>query len=788
MSRSVPRGLRSPLFPAIVLSLALGIAGMTVAHSAGESLLHPWGKIESERFASIKVLNIARGYWTSPTREVIDRFRRDSKTLESLVSFQVRERFVRLEAGSLKVPMARVGSGGLEILGIETVAGRIFTSEEASALQGSSAVVLLATSSAESLFGGADLAIGQLHVVDGKSRRVIGGYPPAASRIFNPGVGVQAILPGLGEKKRVQALGTLAPGHSLAALNSELEAWSGRQSAELTHQGRVRWVARSAEDLVTTKARRVVRVSWVAGLALLLVTASTVAQLLAATAIEERKASAVRWALGADGLALFWWRTRRLAALILAAAPVSALLTHFGLMLLTASAPEHLALGQASLEPAVLAVALGAIFALLCLVAAAQLVRVPVRLFSGSLREDSRLARSSDAAGGWSRAHVMVMAASACLLITVSLLILQAYAELENSDLGFRREGLVAAEIEMPAWKFASPQARGSLVDAARERLAQNPDFGSAISWTSHTPTREGFFLGEIAASGSLGAPRSVPDSVSFAYVDDRHFRNIGQPILAGRSFTLEEVQRSLPVAVISASMARLWAEPERALGESLTMIEQEFEIVGVVADLESLDAGNGSIETTVYWPLSLASASLPSSKVTAMARLPEGGAVALQQALTALDPDLIVRIESMDQVVAQSIESVRFISRCFLSISLLAIALAMAGVYGVYSRFAAQQRGQIAVRMALGASRGGVMGWLWRRGFLNALAGIALGFAASYPAALAIREHLVELGSGGLPLRLLAVALMLATVSLALWIPALRASRVQPTELLRGG
>jgi putative ABC transport system permease protein len=519
----------------------------------------------------------------------------------------------------------------------------------------------------------------------------------------------------------------------------------------------------------------------------LLIACVNVANLLLARAVAREREIALRAALGAGTLRLM----RQLLAESLVIASLGGAL---GLGLAAAALrvvlailpPEIPVVMDVSLSRRAVLLTVGAVLAsalLSGLVPGLQLARpalVPALKEGGAVRSQGpgrRRLRSALVVGEVSLSIVLLAGAS---------LLLRSFWKLGSVDPGFRAERVLTAQASLGA-RYEEPRRQVAFFEQATARLAALPGVESAgaISWMP-------FGAGSATSFRILERPAPPPGQEpggDVRIVTPGTFRTLGVPVLRGRDFEPSDDAAGRKVVIVNEAMAREHWPDGDALGKRIGMSwggEPEGEIVGVVGNvrLSSLDT---PARATTYWP----QAQVPNSFMTLLVKTterPESVAAAVRKEVAAIDPELpLSKLLPLEQVAADSLASRRFLLTLVGVFASIALTLAMAGIYGVMSYSVAQRRGEVGVRVALGAQRKHLLRLVIGEGLALAAAGVGIGLAGASALTRTLRTLLFEVSPWD-PAALAAVAaLVLAVAVLATAAPARRAARVDPVSALRG-
>lgn len=765
---------------ALLLSLQLGIAGATVVFRLLGHTVLPGGMFGATRIVELMLEDRRFGYRIPPNAESLRSWQRSLRCCDSVSGFTLTDSFLGGSTGARKVATALVGPDFFDAAELAPIAGRAFVDSD---FERREPVALISLGMARTLFGSARGALGNTLTVEGVPLSIVGVLPggPELQRSIGPGEQIQIVRPlDLGRQESLQVIARLRNGVSLAQARAELEAWSKAQPAAVTDSGNIHWIVLSSQDRLDSASRRILEASALGGLLLVLVTAVNVSHLVAAEGEGERRRVAIRWALGANRRHLLGWKVKRALILSLPAGIGATVLAEGSLRVLCAIFPESLRfLTGVRIDPGSLAFAIAASFLSIFLWGVLPAVLRRSADLTRALMEDPRFGRPSALGRVLGSFHIVSVVAASFILLVLSHLLAGTIFTLGRVDFGFKLDSLEAVKIDLPEWKYADPGRRTVFFSQLADRLAGLPGITS-FTFATSIPPESGVFLGEVDLGGETGG-KPAPNRIGLSSVGPRYFQTLGQEILAGRGFDEEDTRPGSTAVVISHSLARLVAQdPRLALGKRIRFGEESREVVGVAKDLDFPSLLNAQ-PVQAYFPLTRYRGSL-----SVLVRATDGTESVLRRAVLELDPDVAVEIGSVRSGLARSLAMTRFLMSLFLLLSVLVGGLALLGVYGTVNRFVTERRREIALRMAVGATRSKICGWTALRVFTKVLAGVSVGLLASYPAArlLAAQFHGVEPFS--VLARVTAALLLLAATFIAGLEPAVRASRVEPSEILR--
>ena len=585
----------------------------------------------------------------------------------------------------------------------------------------------------------------------------------------------------------LRVVGRLAPGVTVTAARSDLEAVAARLEREYPETNRLMGAGVTplhAWQVGYTRTPLLVLLTAV-GL-LLAIACANVANLLLARAAGRRREIAVRAALGAGRARILRQLAVESGVLALLGGVLGVLLAVWGLPLVKALAPA----GRADFETVRLsgsvlgfAVAASVLSALLFGLAPA------LRALRSDFGEDLKGARTEGAGGRSGRlAGTLVVAeiALAMLLFSGTFLTARSFWRLTRVDPGFETRGRVAAGVLLTAYE--KDEAVAAFQESLLERVRALPGVRSAAI-ARDLPLEDALWSSDFSVRGR--PPEEFGIEVIHNEVSPGYFRTMGTPILRGRDFLASDRSESEPVVLITESLARQHFANEDPIGRQLTFSRRPdadsdwHTIIGVVGD-QRHDGLAKAPRPQIYAPL----AQDPSRGLAVVVQTdasPESLLGPLREAVRALDPRVPVHEpRRLDDVRAASLGSDRFLLLLLGLFGGSAVLLAVVGVYGVTAHDTRLRRREIGIRLAVGASAAEIRKLVVSRGLRLGVAGAALGSAAALLAVRALRPLLYGM-SPAEPWSLAAVAAgLVGAAVLACAIPARRASRLDPVQVLR--
>jgi putative ABC transport system permease protein len=397
-------------------------------------------------------------------------------------------------------------------------------------------------------------------------------------------------------------------------------------------------------------------------------------------------------------------------------------------------------------------------------------------------------ARGSTAARGRVLRSVFVIAevSIALVLLIGAGLMIRSFARLQQVKTGFASEKVLTMRVQLPGAKYREPQQRADFFKRAQERIAALPGV-EAVGAISFLP------LTGLASSTSFAidaqpAPRPGEEpGTEVRVVTPSYFRAIGVPLLKGRALDERDGADSR-VVLINETFARKYFPNEDPLGKHITLNWEPTasdEIIGVVGDVRETSLEREA-NPAIYWPHPREAYQFMNLVVRTPVD-PAHMAATLQRQIRALDPDQPVGdVRTLDAVVAKSIARPRFNTLLLTIFAGLALVLASVGLYGVMNYSAAQRTHEVGIRMALGATRADIMRLVVGNGMTLTLAGIGIGVLASWALTRVMANLLFGVTATDLPTFIGVSAVLAAVAFIANYIPARRATRVNPVVALR--
>lgn len=674
------------------------------------------------------------------------------------------------------------------MLGVHPALGRAFTAEEER--PGGDGVVLLSHRLWRRRFGGDPGVIGRPVVVAGRARTIVGVMPAGWNFPQTHDLWLPQTLDPAGEPRGQRghdAIARLAPGVTMAQAEAELAAIAGRL-ARAYPQTNGGWSAR----LTTWRERMVDRYGAILYIFLgvvffvMFIACANVANLLLARAGARRKEMALRTALGAGRGRIVRQLLTESLLLAVAGGALGVLLSLWGTDVMVAAIPYELpfwmrfdldwrVLGFAVAVSTASGVAFG-------LAPALQLSRPDLH---EALKDGGRGTTAGRGGGRLRGALVVSEVALSLVLLVGATLMMRSLLALQAADPKFDASRLLTMRLPLSSDAYATPGRRAAYFRRVLGAVRALPGVEGATV-VNYVPLEGSNTSTSIEIEGRAAPPGEELD-VAYRSVADDYFRALGVPLAAGRPFAAREAAESSAVAVINDVMARRYWPNGDALGRRLRRGEDApwLTVVGIVPEIRQRELDERP-QPQLYLPYPMS----PQRTMTLMVRTagdPAAATAAVRDAVRSVDAGVpVAEAMTMRQLLHRSVWQPRLFGGMFAVFALVALALAAAGVYGVVAYSVSQRTHEFGVRMALGAAGRDVVRLVVRQGARLALVGIALGVLGAAALSGLLRRMLYGIAPTD-PLTFAAVPLTLAAVALvASWIPARRATRVDPMEALR--
>jgi len=786
----------------IVLTLALAIGANSAIFSVIDGvLLRPLPYPQAGRLARVFFHNANWPKFPLNPWDFRD-FRARLRSFESLAGFTRGDLQLSGAGRPERFTGFKVTAGYFHALGIQPARGREFNANDE--IPGNGQVVILSDRLWRERFGADPHILGRKIVLDSRPFTVAGVMPPDTE---HPGNSYHGVAQGRtvdlwwpftfegNPNERgshfLEVLGRLKPG--VTAVQAQAEMNTVIAELRRVHPEALSgWQARIVPlyDEIVGPSRRLLLVLLGAVGLVLLIACANAANLLLARATVRRRELAVRAAMGADR-----WRlvSQMLAESLLIATiggGLGILIAAGGVRVLVALLPAGFPRADTiQINGVVLAFTAGIALAtgfLFGLAPALQSARTDLQ---ESLREGARGATSGGGALRLRSTLLVGEVALACLLLTAAGLMLRSFVNLLRTDPGFRPEHLLTATIGLPDKTYKPidmvhfwTRLNASLDSVAGIRAA---GIGTDLPWTGWDDNIGGFTI------EGKNPPPHQEFHARYHVASPDYFRALGISLVRGRFFAGSDTAKAPPVMIINQAMARRYWPDEDAVGKRITFEDHPkpqdwLTVVGIVGDVKDRP-DSPEAQNSMWWPIEQTPIYVNQMSVV-LRGISDAGLLAndLREAVHQLDPTLAVaEIRPMDSIADANISLPRFALFLVMLFAGLALTLAAIGIYGVISYSVSRRTHEFGLRMALGAKPGDVLALVLRQGVRLALLGVVLGLAGALVLGRVLWSLLYQVRAAD-PLTYLAVAaLAMAVAALACYVPAQRATSVEPARAL---
>jgi predicted permease len=813
LRHALRRFARTPMFTTVtLLTIALGIGANTAIFSVINGvLLKPLAYPDSDRLVAIwqtiEKLGIPE-IGASPATYLL--YREEGRSFEDIGLWRTESASVTGLAEPERVATMVVTDGTLPVLGVHPVLGRWFTREDDS--PGTAETAMLSWGYWQRRFGGDRSALGRTIVVDGRPREIVGIMPEGFQ--FK-GTTPSLFLPFRFDRKEVfignfsyQAVARLKTGVTIEQANADIARMlpmlgqkfppAPGMSAKMLEEI---WMGPSVRPLKNDVVGDVSKVLWVlmatVGIVLFIACAN-VANLLLVRAEGRQHELALRAALGAG-----WSRiARELLAesltLALVGGAVGLGLAYAALRFLKWLAPSHLPrLQEIGTDWRVLAFTVAVSATAGILFGLIPVFKYASRQLSTGMREVGRTYSDGRERHRTRSALVVVQVALALVLLVGSGLMIRTFEALRNVEPGFTEpERIQTVRVAVPYAQVPEGVRVVRMHNDILDKIAAIPGVVSVAA--ANAITMDGNDSNDpIYAEDRVYSEGHIPPLRRYKLVGPGLFRTMGNPLVAGRDLTWTDIYEARPVVIVSENLAReLWGDPARAIGKRVRENPKGVwrEVIGVAAN-ERDDGVEKKAPAVVYWPLLIRKMWHMDERVqrnVAFAiRSSRAGSAdfvkEIQRAVWSVNPELpVASVRTVREIYERSLARTSF-TLVLLGIAAgMALLLGVVGIYGVISYSVSQRTREIGIRIALGAPDGRVRQMFVRHGLALTAIGLACGILAAVWLTRVMSTLLFEVSPLD-PLTYAAVsALLLGSAAVATYLPARRATDVQPVEALR--
>ena len=677
------------------------------------------------------------------------------------------------------------------LLGAEPAIGRSFTSEECQGKYSAPPAMLLSYSFWRRRFAADPNVVGQKLTLNNQPVMVIGVLPASFdfASVFAPGTPTDVFIPWpLKDNTKpagnsMSIVGRLKPGVTVESAQAEFTVLAKQLESQYPKRNPIRPRLVLLEKHVSGQVRPALVVLMCAVGVVMLIVCANLSHLQMARMETRKKEMAMRAALGAG-------RFRLLRQLLTESITLSCCGAALGLLLAVVGtrAVAHLSayslplLASVRVDGITLAFTLLAAMASGVLFGMAPALQVPVHKLREGLQDGGRETSGSSRHGWFRNGLVISQFALACVLLVGAALLIQSFLRVLDVNLGFQPERAAALRID-PSFSISDRAQKNTFIDAVLDRTRSIP--GITAAGIADVLPLDGDRSWQVSGKGQVYDKDHYPPEAFIRVVSDGYFEALRIPLRAGREFTESDRGSSEPVVMVNETLARALWPGQDAVGQMMTT-EGGRRVIGVVGDVH-----HGGPErlggSEMYLPMRQTGDYAAMRLVVRTALPPDSLAAGIRTALRPIDPSLPVSdFQTLQGLVDKVVSPRRFLVVLLSGFAGFALLLASLGIYALISYSVNQRTKEIGIRMALGASAGLVQRGVLTKTLRLALAGVVFGMLGSFALSKWIASLLFSTTPTN-PAIFSGVGLLLCAVALAAaYVPARRASRIEPLRALR--
>jgi putative ABC transport system permease protein len=795
--------LKQPTFTAVaVITLALGIGANTAIFSVVNAvLLRPLPFPQSDNLVTVTMANPRLGEDRIPlsVADFLD-WRAQNQVFENLAAYTDNWFSLTGNPEPERIRGAWVTADFFSTLRVQPLLGRTFmTGEDA---PGNPSLVILSFRLWQRRFDSNPQVIGQAITLNGKSRTVVGimpegfDFPPEGENSLPGEVQLWSLHTLTPTQQRgpyyLFGIGRLKSGTSIANANSELNSIGLRvRQANPLSNAETTFTSRSLKDSMVGNVRRMLFVLLGGVAFVLLIGSVNVANLSLSRAASRGSEMAIRSALGAGKGRIV--RQLLTESLLLAAVGgvLGVLLAFWGVKLLLAIGSENLPrLHEVQIDTRVLGFTV-----LISLMSALIFGLIPAwRSARGSVSQSLKEARQvGGEEKGWHRTRNLLVVAEVALslvLLAGAGLMLNSFLRLQRVSPGFVPQNILITHISLPDPRYKDDNQINAFYQQLIDRISKLPGV-TATGIGMSLPPNQLSISDTFTIEGAPVIPGKSDPPSPVLFVSPGYFNALGVPLLRGRNFGDTDHANAPPVVIINEMLARRYFPNQDPIGRRMKIGGPErprntwMEIVGVVGDVPY--SGLDISPEPAFYQHYLQNAWSSNYLVMRTTSDPRQLAGPVREAVWSLDKDLpVADVKTMQDLLSESVAKPRFRTFAFLVLGALALMLAVTGIYSVMSYMVTQRTREIGIRVALGAQRSNVIRLIVWHGMSLAIVGVVLGLVAAFALVRLMTSLLFGVGAND-PLTFAAITVLLLAVSVvACWVPARRATKVDPLVALK--
>ncbi|HSL53772.1 MAG TPA: ABC transporter permease [Pyrinomonadaceae bacterium] len=794
--------LKHPGFTAIVvITLALGIGASTAIFSVVNSvLLRRLPYRNAERIVAIQEHDPNGKRGQSTAANFLD-WRAQQTVFENLAAIKQTTTNLALSDQAERLELAQTNANFFDVFGITPQYGRLFIPQDEQA--GHEPVVVVSNTLWQRRFGSDPSLVGRQITLDGKNYTVVGIAPPGfqypdKTELWLPPLRlVPEMYPDqdVTQSRRMGYLtvvASLKPGVSLQQAAGEMETITGRLRQQYPDSNNRRFNrVVSLHDHLIGDTNKLLWLLLGAVTFVLLIGCANVANLLLASGASRQKEMAIRTALGASRLRVVRQLFTESLILALVGGVVGLFIAYWGLTAITKLLPADFPrLNEIHMDLRVLGFTFGASILTGIVFGLAPALQISRSDVQEAMRETGRGASGSRRQSRFRQALIVAEVALSVVLLAGAGLLFRSFLQLQSVNTGFVSQQVLTARLTPSGTNYVNDDDYAKFYNGVIEKVSAIPGVEDA-GLINTLP----LYKGPTSGFRVEGRPVTTPDkwpSVNYRVVSPNYFRAMGIPVLQGRAYTDRDDQNAPLVMIVNQQLVQEQFPGENPVGKRITFggtnadgQPRWFEIVGVVANVRSVELREEPIPELYFsarqdlWPAM--------SLVVRSSVEPSSLSASVRQAVNEVDRSVpVADVKPMDHIVSESITQPRFNLFLLGLFGSVAMILSAAGIYGVTAYTVTQRTRELGIRIALGAQMGDVLKMILGQGMAVIGVGLVVGLAAAFALMRLLRSLLFGVGEND-PLTFVAITVVLVLVALiACYIPARRATKVDPLVALR--
>jgi putative ABC transport system permease protein len=787
---------RAPVFTvAAVLTLAVGIGGTTAVFSLFNAvLLRPLPLPDPQRLVLVYEENSRSGFARDAVRpRHYAAWAADNDVFDAVAAIASFGAVLGGRGEPERITACRVTRSFFAAMGIEPALGRVF--EEDEDRPGGARVAVLSAAFWQRRFGGDPHVVGRSITLNDEQHVIVGVMPERFQflhsyvAVWVPAAFSSGELSSGG--RYLTVLGRMKPDVAPARVRANLDTIAARMSSLSPADERwksLRAVVVPFEEQVSGSARRPLIFLLTATGVVLLIACANLASLLLARTATRRQEIALRGALGASRARVI--RQLLTESLLLSAAGLLAgvILARWAFTFLEQLVPPTMTLFTGpGLDARTLAIATFTALGTGILFGLAPALQSAAGL-GDALKSAGRAARTTR----WRNGLVVAQIAMTLVLLVAAALLLQTLYRLRYSNLGLQPEQVLTLRTPLPLARYGEHWRRTAFYEDVLQRVGSLPGVVAA-GYTTSVPLEWRGGTSVLVVDGRERNP-ALPYDANHRQVSAGYLHAMGIPLRRGRYFDATDDAQRQPVVIINESMARTYWPGEDPIGKRLALDPQQgavkwMTIVGVVGDVRQMGLDvpprpefyipHPQFDTQPWFA--------PRDLVVRTAGNPTDLVMAIKREIHAVDPGVAIsNVRPMDDILDEEVASRRIGSTILVAFAGFAVLLAVVGIYGVIAYFVVQHVPEMGIRLALGAQARDIVTLIAGKGIILALSGIGIGGVAALAATRLMSSLLYGFTAADYTVCVLAGTLLLALAAAASYVPARRASRLDPIVSLR--